>query len=238
MNKKIRQAGIILCLCLLTARVHASNQDQPAVVIFNNTKIYASDIQMGDELRGKKQKELDADGFARFEFELRMTYLANQVHQYILERVLAENEYKLTDAEYEAYLNSFKTMGNKNPYAVIDENKKIEIQAKIRTWHFDSFIYKKYGGKVVLTPNGLKPVEAYKTMIDEFMATNILIIPDIMHRGVLTILYTYFEDRNKNYVSEKKADNYFKRPFWGDFVPKKIEKKKTDEPTKSKKEKK
>lgn len=238
MNKKIRQAGIILCLCLLTARGYASNQDSPVVVIFNNTKVYASDIQMGDELRARKEKELDADAFARFEFELRMTYLANQVHQYILERVLAENEYKLTDAEYEAYVNSFKTLGNKNPYAVIDENKKIEIQATIRTWHFDSFIYKKYGGKVVATPNGLKPVEAYKTMIDEFMATNTLIIPDIMHRGVLTILYTYFENKNKDYVSERKADIYFKRPFWGDFVPKKIEKKITDEPTKAKKEKK
>lgn len=216
MNAKNIQ--ILMCLFVWVAFTHGkvSAQEKQAVVIFNNTKIYPSDIQLDKALRAKKEKELDAEAFRRFEFTYRMNILAKLLHQHIVDRILAENYYKSSAEEYGAFVTYFKNM-RKNPYAKIDDAKKIEIQAQIRTWHFDSILYNKYGGKVIATPEGYKPVEAYKALVDELMSSHVLIFSDIEHRGALTELYTYFQGKNQNYVSDELAQSYFHRPFWGDF---------------------
>lgn len=217
MNKRIIQAGLCICLYLLPPGSQASGQDKQAVVIFNNTRIYPFEFEMNETLRAEKQKVMDAETFRRYEFTYRMDLLAKQIHQHIMSRILAENHYELTTEEYDAYVNYFRNM-RQNPYAKIDESKKTEIKAEILAWHFDSIIYNKYGGKVIKTATGTyKPVEAYKTLVDELMNSHVLTILDITHRGALTELYSYFQGRNEDYVDEERAKSYFHRPFWGNF---------------------
>ncbi|MGE0267376.1 MAG: hypothetical protein AB7S78_02820 [Candidatus Omnitrophota bacterium] len=217
LDKRIIQAVLCVSLCVVSPFAQAAEQDKQAVVIFNNTRIYPFEFEMNETLRAQKQKEMDAETFRRYEFTYRMDLLAKQIHQHIINRILAENRYELTVEEYEAYVKYFRNM-RKNPYAKIDEAKKIEIKSEILAWHFDSIIYNKYGGKVIKTATGTyKPVEAYKTLVDELMNDHVLTIADITHRGALTELYSYFQGRNENYVDEELARSYFHRPFWGNF---------------------
>lgn len=208
----MRQSGLIILLFLLCATpVWAA--DGHVVAVFNNYRIYESDLQVGTELAAQKQQELSPVKYQQFDYTYRMEILARRIDSMLTKRILAEEGYELSETEVSAYLQQTRRLRSK-----MSEAELTHIRAEIMRWHFDSIIYGRYGGRAVRVPAGrIKPVEAYYALVQELMAEKVLFFPDMTYRACLKILELYFERDPHPEVHELEALKYFVQPSWGPF---------------------
>ncbi|MBZ0166680.1 MAG: hypothetical protein K8I00_07715 [Candidatus Omnitrophica bacterium] len=197
---------------LTTAAAWGADEARP-VAIFNNTRIYESDLQLSPQLAASKQATLSAIKFRQFEYTYRMEILALKIHSLLMNRILAEIGYQVTDDEVEAYLQHVRKLKSSVTPADL-----VHIRTKIMRWHFDSYLYDKYGGRTIRLPDGrVKPVEAYYRLVNDMMEQQVLFFPNMSYRAALTVLEAYFERDNHPEATELQCSIYLLQPTWGPY---------------------
>lgn len=209
MNKYI----VYLLLIVFCLPVTSYAQGQRAAAVFNNYKIYPTDLDVSDELAARKKKMHVGVKYDQFEYTYRMEILARRIHSLLIKRILNEQSYSVTDDEINAYLQHVRKIRSKLSEAEINH-----IRADIMNWHFDSIIFEKYGGRTVKLPTGrIKPVQAYYQLIEDMMSQKVLFFPDMNYRACLKVLEVYFERDKLPEAHELEAVKYFLQPTWGAY---------------------
>lgn len=80
----------------------------------------------------------------------------------------------------------------------------------VKQWKVNQALYREFGGRIIFQQAGWEPIDAYRTLLDQYKANKGFVVHDPLLQEAV---YSYFQFKFV-YADEKKAKFYFEKPYW------------------------